>query len=594
MTNSMTTAPAMTVVATAGHVDHGKSTLVRALTGMEPDRWAEERRRGMTIDLGYAWTRLFEDGPLVAFVDVPGHERFLGNMLAGLGPAPAVLFVVSADGGWSAQSSEHLAAIDALRLTHGLLAVTRSDLADPVPTLSQAREQLAHSSLGAVEAVAVSPVTGSGLAELRQALRHLASQLPAADPQARVRLWVDRSFTIAGRGTVVTGTLTAGTLRVGDTLATPAGTLPIRGLQCLGRPADVVVAPARVAVNVRGPAPEQVGRGSALLTPGAWPSTTVIDAHVETPPPRWPPGAHLHVGTAATEVRIRPLAADLVRLTLAEPLPLQVGDRAILRDPGGQGLLGGAQVLDPDPPPLRRRGAAVRRAADLHHGSDAAATVARRGAVRAGELVALGFPVGDVPAAVIEVADWWVFEPTWRNWRDRLVQAARDRAHADPLHPWLNRDQVRHVLDLPDVALLGPLVRAAGLTTTQGRIHERHTRPALDPAAEAFLVEWETHWRTHGFDAPEAEDMAAAGFSRSLQAAAVELGRVFRLPGDVLLPPQAPARAMPLLTALPQPFTTSQARQALGTTRRVAIPLLEELDRRGWTHRLDGSLRAIR
>ena len=590
----MTTAPAMTVVATAGHVDHGKSTLVRALTGMEPDRWAEERRRGMTIDLGYAWTRLFEDGPLVAFVDVPGHERFLGNMLAGLGPAPAVLFVVAADGGWSAQSSEHLAAIDALRLTHGLLVVTRSDLADPGPALDQARERLAHSSLGAVEAVAVSPVTGSGLGELRQALRRLAFQLPAADPQARVRLWVDRSFTIAGRGTVVTGTLTAGTLRVGDTLATPAGTLPIRGLQCLGRAADEVVAPARVAVNLRGPAPEQVGRGSALLTPGAWPSTTVIDARVEKPPPRWPPGAHLHVGTAGTEVRIRPLAPDLIRLTLAEPLPLQVGDRAIVRDPGGQGLLGGAEVLDPDPLPLRRRGAAARRAADLHHGSDAAATVARRGAVRAGELVALGFPVDDVPAAVIEVAGWWVFEPNWRNWQSRLMQAVRDQAQADPLRPSLNREQAWHTLDLPDVSLLGPLVQAAGLTTSQGRIHETHIRPVLDAAAQAFLSDWEIRWRVTGFAAPEAEELAAAGFVKNVQAAAVELGRVFRLPGDVLLPPQAPARAMQLLTALPQPFTTSQARQALETTRRVAIPLLEELDRRGWTYRVDGNLRTVR
>ena len=589
----MTRAPAMTVVATAGHVDHGKSTLVRALTGMEPDRWAEERRRGMTIDLGYAWTRLFEDGPLLAFVDVPGHERFLGNMLAGLGPAPAVLFVVAADGGWSAQSSEHLAAIDALQLRHGLLAVTRSDLADPGPALAQARERLAHSSLGAVEAIPVSPVTGFGLADLREALRRLAFTLPEADPGARVRLWVDRSFTIAGRGTVVTGTLTAGTLRIGDPLATPTGIVPIRGLHCLGEPADEVRAPARVAVNLRRPTPQQVGRGSALLTPGGWPSTAVIDVRVSASPGHWPPEAHLHVGTAAVPARIRPLADDLVRLTLARPLPLQVGDRAILRDPGGVGLLGGAEVLDPDPPPLRRRGAATHRAVDLQGGSDAAATVRRRGAIRRDELTGLGFAAADVPGAV-GVGDWWVAEPTWRGWQDTLVQAARERARVDPMHPSLPGDQARDLLALPDVALLPPLVQAAGLAVDQGRIHEFETRPVLDEAAESFLAAWERRWRTDGFVAPEAEDLATAGFSRNAQAAAARLGRVFRLPGDVLLPPQAPAQAMRLLTALPQPFTTSQARQALGTTRRVAVPLLEELDRRGWTHRVDGSLRTVR
>ena len=149
----------MHVIATAGHVDHGKSTLVRALTGMEPDRWAEERRRGLTIDLGFAWMRL-PGGQRLAFVDVPGHERFVPNMLAGLGPVPAVLFVVAADGGWMPQSAEHLAAIDALGISRGLLAVTRADLADPGPARRRAAAEIAATSLGAVEAVALSAVTG--------------------------------------------------------------------------------------------------------------------------------------------------------------------------------------------------------------------------------------------------------------------------------------------------------------------------------------------------------------------------------------------------------------------------------------------------
>ncbi|MCW2657530.1 MAG: translation elongation factor, partial [Jatrophihabitans sp.] len=170
----------MHVLATAGHVDHGKSTLVRALTGMEPDRWAEERRRGMTIDLGYAWTTL-PNGAELAFVDVPGHERFIGNMLAGLGPAPGVLFVVAADEGWSRQSEEHLAAVHALDLRRGLLAVTRSDLADPSPAREQALERIRHSSLGDVACAVVSAPTGQGLDALRAALTDLVATFPAAD-----------------------------------------------------------------------------------------------------------------------------------------------------------------------------------------------------------------------------------------------------------------------------------------------------------------------------------------------------------------------------------------------------------------------------
>ena len=225
----------MHVIATAGHVDHGKSTLVRALTGMEPDRWAEERRRGLTIDLGYAWTTL-PSGETLAFVDVPGHQRFIANTLAGIGPAPAVLFVVAADQGWRQQSEEHLGAIKALAITHGLLAITRCDLGDPGPTMIEALEILAGSSLGEVEAVAVSGSTGAGLDQLRAALGRLVARLPAPVDSGRVRLWIDRAFTIRGSGVVVTGTLGAGRLRAGDELQLRDRIVRVRGLQCLGQP----------------------------------------------------------------------------------------------------------------------------------------------------------------------------------------------------------------------------------------------------------------------------------------------------------------------------------------------------------------------
>src|SRR4051794_16702765 len=243
----------MHVVATAGHVDHGKSALVRALTGMEPDRWAEERRRGMTIDLGFAWTRL-PSGAEVAFVDVPGHERFVTNMLAGVGPVPAVMLVVAADEGWMPQTAEHVRALDQLGVGHGLLVVTKSDLADPQPVLASTRSQLAGTTLADIEAVAVSAESGGGLDDLVAALDRLVAAVPEPSLEAPVRLWVDRAFTISGAGTVVTGTLGAGHLEVGQELVlSPAGTrVTVRGLQSLGKPQQRVDAVARVAVNLRG------------------------------------------------------------------------------------------------------------------------------------------------------------------------------------------------------------------------------------------------------------------------------------------------------------------------------------------------------
>ena len=275
----------MHVIATAGHVDHGKSALVRALTGMEPDRWAEERRRGLTIDLGFAWMTL-PGGDQVAFVDVPGHERFVPNMLAGVGPAPAVLFVVAADGGWMPQSAEHLAAIDAVGIRHGLLAVTRCDLADPGPATRQALDVLSRTSLGAVEAVAVSAVTGAGLPELRDALARLVAALPAPDPAAPVRLWVDRSFSIRGSGTVVTGTLPAGTLTLGQELMLTPSLRParIRGLESLNEPVTSVTGVARVAVNLRGIPADVPARGMALVEAGRWTLTKLVDVRLSLPP----------------------------------------------------------------------------------------------------------------------------------------------------------------------------------------------------------------------------------------------------------------------------------------------------------------------
>ena len=356
----------MAVVATAGHVDHGKSALVRAVTGTDPDRLAEERRRGMTIELGHVWADV--DGRRVAIVDVPGHDRLVGTTLAGLGPVAGVLLVVAADAGWRAQTEEHVAAVRALGLTHVALVVTRADLADAGPATADALDRLAGHGIRPVAVAAASARTGAGLAEVRVALAALADLAPVGDALAPVRLWVDRSFTVTGAGTVVTGTLPTGSVRRGDTLLLAGEPVRVRGLQVHGEPVEKAGGPTRLAVNLRSVPAAAVPRGSALLSPG-WPAaTTAVDVVLHPVAPRMPVHATLHVGTTSAAVRVRPLGSHHARLTLddgSHPLPLVVGDRVVLRDPGAHEVLAGATVLDPRTPPLTRRGDAVRRAAAL-------------------------------------------------------------------------------------------------------------------------------------------------------------------------------------------------------------------------------------
>ncbi len=583
----------MFVIATAGHVDHGKSTLVRALTGMEPDRWAEERRRGMTIDLGYAWTTL-PQGPTLAFVDVPGHERFIGNMLAGLGPVPAVLMVVGADEGWREQSAEHLAAIDALGLQHGLLAVTRSDLADPAVAEAAALQHIADSSLGQVRAVRVSGLTEMGLPELRSALASMVAELPTPRTDGRVRLWVDRSFTIRGSGTVVTGTLGAGALEVGDTLQWAGGQARIRALQSLGRSLDRVEAVARVAVNLRGVPPEALTRGTALLTPGGWTPTSVVEARTRTPTDSLPSRAVVHLGSGAFPVTIRPLAPNVVRLTLSSPLPLEPGDRGILRDPGKGRLAGGFVVLDTAPPALRLRGSAARRGAEL--AAHAAAPplveqVRRRGAVRAAELRLLGVDP-DQPAEVLRRNGWLIDPGIFSRWVTQLSAQVKQHDERTPMNPGLPSPVAARSIGLPDVTLLPDIAQQAGLSVVDGKVGRPGVRPLLG-AAEAGIAQLEKRLAADPFAAPERGDLQSVRIGRAELAAAEAAGRVLRLTDDLVLLPGAPALARKILGGLPQPFTTSAARAALGTTRRVAIPLLEHLDKLGWTRQLQPGSRVL-
>jgi selenocysteine-specific elongation factor len=705
----------MYVVATAGHVDHGKSTLVRALTGMEPDRWAEERRRGMTIDLGYAWMTLpspdakggpagqgglaGQGGPAgekLAFVDVPGHERFVPNMLAGLGPVPAVMFVVAADGGWMPQSAEHLAAVDALGVRHGILVVTRADLADPGPATRQALAEIAATSLGTVEAVAVSAVTGQGLDELRAALGRLMSGLrdasssqaadrgtvrrgaigvsspngpvrsaPAGGPQS-VRLWIDRSFTIKGAGTVVTGTLPAGIVRNGqELLLSPSlQSVRVRGLQALGEPAEQVAGVARVALNLRGVPADLPERGMALVEPGCWTLATELDVRI-TPPaaepqPRFPPELLLHIGSARSRARLRILgatgpsatsdrrptphqppagdsdghadggiapAAIYARLRLRDPLPLHVGDQVLLRDPGAAGLaIYGATVLDPAPPPLARRGAgaaAVRELSAWPGVPTTADLLRRHKLLRAPALAAAGLTV--VPAAV--AGDWLADPAHWSALRAELPVVVADFCARDPLAPGMPTEAARASLGLPSRDLVtalvsGDIVQDGGylriLTRRAGDVGLAPASEAVDrsaqspqaaqvspgapasaagrlpPAIAAAVQAVLDDLGADPFAAPDAERLRALGLDAKVLATAARAGLLLRVADLVVLAPGAARRAAEVLAELDQPFTTSQARQALRTSRRVAIPLLEYLDRARITERLPGDLRRLR
>jgi selenocysteine-specific elongation factor len=602
---------AVHVIATAGHVDHGKSTLLRALTGTDPDRWEEEQRRGLTIDLGFAWLSL-PTGEQLAFVDVPGHERFVPNMMAGVGPVPAVLFVVAADEGWKPQSAEHLAVLDALGIRHGLLVITRSDLAEPGQARSEAAKHLARSSLGELPAVAVSSVTGEGMSELVSALGCLASSLPQPDPGAPVRLWVDRAFSITGSGTVVTGTLQAGTVHVGDELLVTPAMQPVRvrAIQSLGADAHEVSGVARVALNLRGISRDKLGRGMALIHPGRWTMTDTLDVRLTAQhpaadgqqPPPVPRMLTLHAGSARTLTKVRPLAPGLARLTLRDPLPLHVSDRVLLRDPGAatadQRQVLGAVVLDVSPPALARRGAAAAAAREISRWPDrpAAADLLRRhGLLRASTLLAMGVSEHPDP-----VTGEWLLDPGHRAVLSaRVGEAVAAHSRQQPLARGLPVDAVRGMLGLPDRRLVEALVRQP-LEVRDGMVVSAEP-PAGDAAAslllgavESAVAQLRADLEKAPFVAPDAERLRQLRLDRRAIAAAARAGLLLRISDQVVLAPGADEAAAEILAGLPQPFTAADARQALSTTRRIAIPLLEYLDRAGVTERLPDDRRTLR
>ncbi|MGH2819515.1 MAG: selenocysteine-specific translation elongation factor, partial [Actinomycetota bacterium] len=365
----------MHVIGTAGHVDHGKSTLVQRLTGIDPDRFAEEKRRGLTIDLGFAWLPL-PSGREIGLVDVPGHERFIKNMLAGAGGISVCLFVVAANEGWMPQSSEHLAILDVLGVSHGVVALTKKDTVDDETlemAIAEVEERVAQSSLKGAPIVPCSGTTGEGLHALVGEIDRAVGSAPPAPDLDRPRLWVDRVFTIAGAGTVVTGTLAGGSLAVGDevVISPEQRRARVRSIQSHKKEVAGIAPGNRVALNLAGLERQGAERGDAVVRHGQWRPTARVDALIRVVPSfvsgrdhlLTEKGAHLlYAGSAETPVRVKLLTDEALaagesgfaQLYLRDPLPLARGDRFVLRDAGRILTFGGGEVLDPLPGPARR------------------------------------------------------------------------------------------------------------------------------------------------------------------------------------------------------------------------------------------------
>jgi selenocysteine-specific elongation factor len=560
----------MHVVATAGHVDHGKSTLVHALTGIDPDRFEEEKRRGLTIDLGFAWATL-PSGRDVGFVDVPGHVRFIKNMLAGVGGVDACLFVVAATEGWKPQSEEHLRILEMLGIGRGLVALTKVAAVDDEWRLlarMDLSDRLAGTFLAGAAVVEVDAVAGRGVEELVGALDDLLAATPEAVDRDRPRLWIDRAFAARGSGTVVTGTLAGGSLAVGDELdlLPQAVRVRVRALQTHKTALEQAGPGRRLAVNLSGVAHHQVARGNALVQPAQWEPTRTFDASLSVLASLDHDvsrrGAYTaYIGSGEYGVRIRilgterlpPGATAPVRVHLPVALPLLPGDRYVLREAGRLETVGGGEILDVAPalPASRARPS---RSVDR--------VIAERGWVDADFLERV---TGERREP--SVGSWVVDPQVLAEARERLRQVI---TAAGPLGL--------------DAAVLGDHDRAVLPTVAGVRVEAGRARVAAaeDPlTGHPYLAALEA--APFSPPAPEAAGAARAEVRELVRrGAVVERDGVFFAASAVAA---AADRLAELLAAEPDGVSVARVRDALGTTRKYLLPLLGELDARGVTRR---------
>ena len=595
----------MAVIGTAGHVDLGKSTLIAALTGRDPDRWKEEKERGLTIDLGFAWTTLGETE--VSFVDVPGHERFIKNMLAGSEMIDGVLFVVAADEGWMPQSEEHLAVVDLLGVTKGVVALTKMDAVDAdLAELAQLEieEHLAGTALEGMPIVGVSATTGTGLDELRDHLEAIAQDIDTSRSyDGPPKLWIDRSFSVSGAGTVVTGTLSAGTLHVGDSVELwPSGEIArIRTLHRHDQEVESVRAGSRCAVNLSGVDKSGVGRGSLLTAPGNVRPTSVFLAEIDAA--RYvdeltQKGAyHLHLGTGAWPITLRSIpdaaiSGGVALIKVGVPLPVTVGERFILREVGRRSVVGGGRVLvpDADPRPSVHRGHVDRVRQLAEATPDQVATELLSIFTTANMHDLLVWSNGGAPAGALVATEVAVTADHGAELSTRITSLVR-QFHADnPLREGYPKASLASKLGI-DLTIAEIVVgsndslRDDGATVALSSFNAK-----LTPDQEEKWIGVQDTLTKAGLSVPRISDLS---LDKEMLHVLLREGRVTRVSEDFVYLPQQVTQITEGLTELPEAFTVAEFRDAFGLSRKYAVPFLEYLDGQGVTSR-NGDTRSVR
>jgi len=608
------------VVGTAGHIDHGKSTLVTALTGIDPDRLAEEKRRGMTIDLGFAHMTL-PSGREIGIVDVPGHARFMRNMLAGAQGLDAVLLVVAADEGVMPQTREHVEILDLLEVRRGLVVLTKVDLVDSEWLELVQAEVIAALEGTSLEGSAVIPVsapTGQGFRELADGLDGLLDRSEPRLDLGRPRLPIDRVFTISGFGTVVTGTLVDGSIKVGDEMHTmPGGRLVrVRGLQRHNQKVESVGPGSRVAANLSGVDKNELSRGDVLAHPGTIQPARRIDATlrvVTSAPHAVRHGAELllHTGTAEVGCRVIVLDADeigpgaegWVQLYLDRPIAAAVHDRFVLRVPSPAITIAGGSFIDVAPRKHPRHDSAVRESLVRRAAGSVLEEELRkypRGVTVGALLKATVAPEADVERLHARRLGDWIFSDD--AWQSIAARAARelDTYHVTyPLRAGMAREELRSRLGVPAAsfaAVVQGLVADGRVVERNGSLAAPAHNVAIDteggPAAELMAVLRKQPLAPPSL--PEAMQVSHAG--EELVRALAQSGEIVRVSDDVAFAREAYESAVAMvkeIVAAGGSVTVAQLRDRMGASRRPVLALLEYLDAQRVTRRV-GDARLLR
>ncbi|MBO0682919.1 MAG: selenocysteine-specific translation elongation factor [Candidatus Dormibacteraeota bacterium] len=609
------------VVGTAGHIDHGKSTLIQALTGIDPDRLEEEKRRGMTIDLGFAHLEL-PSGRLVGIVDVPGHARFVHNMLAAVHGLDAVLLVVAADEGVMPQTREHLEIVDLMEIRRGLVALTKVDLVEPdwLELVTDEVEQVvSETSLRGAETVPVSAMTGQGLDLLRQRLDGLLEDVPAREDRGRPRLPVDRVFSISGFGTVVTGTLVDGTLRVGEEVELqPSGRrVRIRGLQQHNSKVEQAMPGTRVAANLVGVEKEDLRRGEVLARPGTVRVTRRIDASVrvvaDSPRPlRQGQELILHTGTSEVGTRAIVLAAEeipagergWVQLYLQRPVAAAAGDRFVLRLPSPPATVAGGVFADVDPRRHARHDPAVRDSLERRAAGDVLQEELRkypRGITAQALLKATLADGADTSSLEARRVGQWLFAPeAWSSIAARAQRTLDQYHRAHPLRAGMPREEMKSRLGLqPAVygAVLSALAGEQVLVQRGGEVALPSHHVEIDPASGGPAGRLLEILSAQPFAPPSLPDaIRDAGASNEVVRALAQRGELVRVSDDIAFTRTAYDAALNLVRELvgsDGSVTVASLRDRMGASRRPVLALLEYLDAQRVTRRV-GDARVLR